>query len=54
VIRTFVTAGTFDKTYDEIAGRLAFGDMHLGETLRLGRSRVPVSIRTLMMAFEPA
>jgi L-asparaginase len=49
VIRIFVTGGTFDKTYDEIAGRLAFGDTHLPEMLRLGRSRVPVSIRTLMM-----
>jgi L-asparaginase len=49
VIRIFVTGGTFDKTYDEIAGRLAFRDTHLSEMLRLGRSRVPVSIRTLMM-----
>jgi L-asparaginase len=45
----FVTGGTFDKTYDEIHGRLAFADTHLGEMLRLGRSRVDVSIRTLMM-----
>ena len=49
MIRIFVTGGTFDKTYDEIAGRLAFGDSHLAEMLRLGRSRVPVSICTLMM-----
>jgi L-asparaginase len=49
MIRIFVTGGTFDKTYDEIAGRLAFADTHLGEMLQLGRSRVPVSIRTLMM-----
>lgn len=49
MIRIFVTGGTFDKTYDEIAGQLAFGDTHLAEMLRLGRSRVPVSIRTLMM-----
>jgi L-asparaginase len=49
VIRIFVTGGTFDKTYDEIAGRLAFGDTHVAEMLRLGRSRVPVAIRTLMM-----
>ena len=49
MIRIFVTGGTFDKTYDEIAGRLAFGDTHLGEMLQLGRSRVPVSVRTLMM-----
>jgi len=49
VIRIFVTGGTFDKTYDEITGRLTFGDTHLGEMLRLGRSRVEVSVRTLMM-----
>ncbi len=49
MIRLFVTGGTFDKTYDEIRGRLAFGDTHLTEMLRLGRSRVPVSVRTLMM-----
>jgi L-asparaginase len=49
VIRIFVTGGTFDKTYDEIHGRLAFADSHLPEMLELGRSRVEVSIRTLMM-----
>jgi L-asparaginase len=49
VIRIFVTGGTFDKTYDEIRGRLAFSDTHLPEMLKLGRSRVEVSIRTLMM-----
>jgi L-asparaginase len=49
MIRIFVTGGTFDKTYDEIAGRLSFDDTHLGEMLQLGRARVPVSIRTLMM-----
>ena len=49
MIRIFVTGGTFDKTYDEIRGRLSFGDTHVAEMLRLGRSRVPVSARTLMM-----
>jgi L-asparaginase len=49
MIRIFVTGGTFDKNYDEIHGRLAFGDTHLPEMLKLGRSRVDVSIRTLMM-----
>ncbi len=48
-VRIFVTGGTFDKTYDEIRGRLTFADTHLSEMLRLGRSRVDVSIRTLMM-----
>src|SRR5258706_1485269 len=49
VIRIFVTGGTFDKTYDEIEGQLSFTDTHLPEMLRLGRSRVEVSVRTLMM-----
>jgi L-asparaginase len=48
-IRVFVTGGTFDKDYDEITGRLYFHDTHLPEMLRLGRCRVPLSIRTLMM-----
>jgi L-asparaginase len=49
MIRIFVTGGTFDKTYDEIRGQLAFKDTHLPEMLKLGRSRVDVTIRTLMM-----
>ena len=49
MIRIFVTGGTFDKTYDEIGGRLTFGETHLPEMLRLGRSRVPVAVSTLMM-----
>ncbi len=49
MIRIFVTGGTFDKTYDEINGRLSFKDTHLGEMLRLGRCRLDVSLRTIMM-----
>jgi L-asparaginase len=49
MIRIFVTGGTFDKTYDEIHGALVFEDTHLPDMLRLGRSRVDVSVRTLMM-----
>ncbi len=48
-IRIFVTGGTFDKEYNELDGSLFFKDTHLPEILRLGRSRVPVDIRTLMM-----
>jgi L-asparaginase len=48
-IRIFVTGGTFDKEYNELTGSLAFKDTHLPEMLRLGRSRVDVSVRTLMM-----
>ena len=49
MIRIFVTGGTFDKTYDEIRGVLSFEDTHLSEMLRLGRSQVDVTVRTLMM-----
>jgi L-asparaginase len=48
-IRILITGGTFDKQYDEIKGRLFFKDSHLPEMLRLGRSKLPVEIRTLMM-----
>lgn len=48
-IRIFVTGGTFDKEYNELTGELFFKDSHLNEMLKLGRSRVPVEIRTLMM-----
>ena len=48
-IRIFVTGGTFDKEYNELTGALAFKDTHLPEMLRLGRCRVDVLVRTLMM-----
>lgn len=48
-IRIFVTGGTFDKEYDELNGTLYFRDTHLREMLGLGRCRIDVDIRTLMM-----
>src|SRR5688572_10269485 len=48
-IRIFITGGTFDKEYNELNGQLYFKDTHLQELLTLGRSQVPVEIRTLMM-----
>jgi L-asparaginase len=48
-IRIVVTGGTFDKEYNELDGRLLFKDTHLHEMLSLGRSKVDVSIKTLMM-----
>ena len=48
-IRIFVTGGTFDKEYNEITGQLFFKDSHLAEMLKLGRCRIEVDIRTLMM-----
>ena len=49
MISIFVTGGTFDKEYNELTGSLFFKDTHLPEMLRLGRSRIDVSISTLMM-----
>ncbi len=48
-IRLFITGGTFDKDYDEIHGRLHFQDTHIHEMLKLGRCRLDVAVRTLMM-----
>ena len=48
-IRVFVTGGTFDKEYNELTGTLFFKETHLPEMLKLGRSKVDISIRTLMM-----
>jgi L-asparaginase len=49
MIRILVTGGTFDKQYDEINGRLAFTDSQLPEMLRLGRCKVDVVVRTVML-----
>jgi L-asparaginase len=48
-IRILVTGGTFDKEYNERDGTLFFKDTHVAEMLRLGRSRVEVTIQTVMM-----
>jgi L-asparaginase len=48
-IRIFITGGTFDKEYNEITGQLYFNDTHMHDLLEMGRSKVPVEIRTLMM-----
>jgi L-asparaginase len=48
-IRILVTGGTFDKEYNERTGQLFFQDTNVAEMLRLGRSRLDVSIRTIMM-----
>ncbi len=48
-IRMFVTGGTFDKEYNELDGELYFKDTHLPEMLKLGRCKVDVEVRTLML-----
>ncbi|MFC1784769.1 asparaginase domain-containing protein [Candidatus Neomarinimicrobiota bacterium] len=48
-IRIIVTGGTFDKEYNEISGELYFKNTHVQNMLELGRSRLDLNIRTLMM-----
>lgn len=48
-IRIFITGGTFDKEYNELNGQLYFKDTHMSDLLEMGRNRVEVEIRTLMM-----
>ena len=49
MIEILVTGGTFDKEYMELTGKLIFKDTHVREMLKLGRSRVDVRVKTLMM-----
>jgi len=48
-IRILITGGTFDKTYDELTGKLFFADTHLPQMLERGRCELELVVRTLMM-----
>ncbi len=48
-IKILVTGGTFDKEYDEINGRLYFKNTHLPELIELGRCKLDIEVRTIMM-----
>ena len=44
-----VTGGTFDKEYNEITGKLFFNKSHIKEMLDLGRCRIEVDIKNVML-----
>lgn len=48
-IKILITGGTFDKEYDDVHGRLYFKDTHVQEMLKLGRCRLDIQLRTVMM-----
>ena len=48
-IYILVTGGTFDKEYDMINGKLYFDETHIPEILDLGRCKLDIKVRTLMM-----
>nr|WP_315481802.1 asparaginase domain-containing protein [uncultured Undibacterium sp.] len=43
-LRIIATGGTFDKHYDELAGKLTFHESHLPEVLKRARLTVPVEL----------
>ncbi len=48
-IKIFCTGGTFDKEYNEIQETLFFKETHVPEMLLLGRCKIDIDLRTLMM-----
>jgi L-asparaginase len=48
-ILVLTTGGTFDKEYDELTGRLDFRTTHVPQMLELGRCRLDVVVRTVVL-----
>ena len=48
-IKMMITGGTFDKEYNELTGELIFKDTHVPEILKLGRSRLDIKIKKIML-----
>lgn len=48
-ILLLATGGTFDKEYNEITEKLVFKETHLSHMLKLGRCRLDINIRTVML-----
>jgi len=48
-ISIIVTGGTFDKEYNELNGSLFFKETHVSDMLLLGRSKVDLEVKTLML-----
>lgn len=48
-IAVLATGGTFDKEYNELTGEMFFTQTHVREMLALGRARLTIRVRTLMM-----
>jgi len=46
-LRIIATGGTFDKHYDEIAGKLTFAASHLPKVIERARITVPVELEEL-------
>ena len=48
-ILLLATGGTFDKEYNEITEKLVFKETHIPQMLKLGRCRLDINLRTVML-----
>ena len=48
-LRILATGGTFDKHYDEIAGKLDFATTHLGDVIARSRMTLPTELEVVAM-----
>jgi len=48
-LRILATGGTFDKHYDEIAGKLDFAKTHLNEVIARSRITLPIQLEVVAM-----
>jgi L-asparaginase len=48
-LRIIATGGTFDKHYDEIAGKLTFADSHLAAVIARARITLPTELDVVAM-----
>lgn len=48
-IRILCAGGTFEKKYNEISQTLVFGETHLPEILKRGRSMLPIEIEMIFL-----
>ncbi|MCD6025880.1 MAG: putative Asparaginase/glutaminase [Solimicrobium sp.] len=49
MLRILITGGTFDKHYDELAGKLIFANSHLFSALARGRVTLPTQLEIVTM-----
>lgn len=48
-LRILATGGTFDKHYDEIAGKLTFANSHLKDVIARARITLPIELEVVAM-----
>ena len=49
MVELIITGGTFDKSYDFIAGKLYFNQTHIPQMLERSRCRLPIKVTPLFL-----